>query len=66
MAAPETLDIRLQIPDEVTDLNVQRIGYDLERLNGDIALAAFDLTDVRPIQAREISKDILRPLALHS
>jgi len=62
----QTPQRKLHIPDEVADLDAQCIGHDLKCLNGDVALAAFDLADMRAIQPRAVGEYILRPFALQS
>ncbi len=52
--------LRSQPGDQVRDFHSQRIGNNFERLNRDIRFATFDLTHVGAIEARTISKRILR------
>jgi len=54
----------LQLPNQIMDLHAERIGDDLQRLNGNVRLSALDLAHVRSIEPGEIPDLILRPPAL--
>ena len=53
--------ILLKVPDEVRDLYAQGIRDGLKRLDGHVALPAFDLSNVRTVQAGPIGEHVLRP-----
>jgi hypothetical protein len=46
---------------EIGNLDSQRVGNDLERLDGDITLTALDFADVRAIQTGTVAEQILGP-----
>jgi hypothetical protein len=51
---------------QVNNFDGQRVRNDLERLNGDVALAPLYFPDMGAIQPRPIRKHILRPPVLES
>lgn len=48
---------------QIHDPHTERIGKDLERLKGHVALPALDLAHVRPVQPRPVGEHVLRPAA---
>ena len=56
----------LQPADQIHYPHVQRVGQDLERLEGDVALAAFDFADVRTVQTGLVREHVLRPALPHT
>ncbi len=51
---------------EVDDSYLQRIRERLERLKGDVRLAALDFADVSAVEARPIRHRVLRPASLQA
>src|SRR5438552_6568427 len=49
---------------QVGNSNLKGIGEGLERLQRHVRLTAFNLSDVRPVQARPVRQHILGPAAL--
>ena len=47
--------------EQFADSDAERVGDDLQCLNRHVRLSALDLADVRPVQARSVGKNILRP-----
>jgi hypothetical protein len=50
----------LEFPNQVPDSDTECVSNNLQALNGNVALAAFDLADMRPVQARPFGEHILR------